>query len=278
MSKLVVALLAAVFGMSVLADTGTSVRADANVVDLQKSVVNIETNSLGGHGSGTFIDPLHILTVWHVTQGLKPDQKLKVRTYDGTTYETTGEFVTSPGSDIGILSIDPNKPFTGTPAKVQCGTVPPLTHLINIGNPLQFDFVATNMYSTGGRLSPLALSKINDEPKASPPDAIKPDSLLKKKKKKQKTEAKKKEEETNDIKPDERKRVFSNIFIVNGPVVSGMSGSALFDANTGNIVGVLHVTFTAETGSLTGLGAAVEISGGNCQWIKDTVGENVFAK
>jgi S1-C subfamily serine protease len=265
MRKLVIALLVALFSTTAL--------ANVDVSELQKSVVNIKTNKVGGHGSGTFIDPFHILTVWHITQGMPDDAKLTARTYDGTEYNTTGDLLSTQDLDIGILTIDATKPYEGPVQKIKCGKIPPLTPLINVGNPLQFDFVATNMYTTGGRLSPAALEEISKpDAKPSPPEALRPGLKGKKKKKTAQTE-----EELNTVQKAEEKRVFNNLMIVNGPIVSGNSGSALFDTD-GNIVGVLHITLTSGVGNLTGLGGAVEMSGSACQWIKDQVGEGVFAK
>jgi S1-C subfamily serine protease len=246
--------------------------ADRNfsVTDLQSMVGVVEMNPIGSHGSGTFIDPVHMITASHVAEelGNKPST---IRMMNGDKFTTTGEAKESQAFDLAILTIDAKHPYAGKLPKISCDELAPLTRLTNVGNPIMAEFVVENVYTTGGRIAPVFQAKIDGpKPGASPPDAIMPPSGPKSKAKKRL------EADPGHIRDDERQKVFANTMIVQGSILQGQSGSTLFD-DDGNIVGILNTTFTNEsTGSYTGLGAAVKTTGPVCQWIKDQVGDGVF--
>lgn len=245
-----------------------------NPEDAQKSTVVIQFNKIGGHGSGTFIDPLHILTAGHVLDSIEIKPPI-ARTKDGKEYKiVVEESVKSPVFDISILKVETDNPYTGPTFKIKCGEIPSLTPLLNIGNPMMAEFVMQTVYTTGGQFSPMTLAEINgEEPKAGPPDAIKPGKPTKKKKLTKKEQA---EEDAKKLTQAEQKLMFSNSMILQGSIVSGQSGSSLFDPN-GYIVGVLNTTFVSSmTGSLLGLGGAIKITGPVCQFLEDKLGSIVI--
>lgn len=248
-----------------------------SVDEYSKSVGVVEINNLGGHGSGTFIDPVHILTAGHVVDDLK-GKPGKVRLMDGTEFTTTDDIKKTDQFDLAILTVDATKPYSGPIPQIKCGEVPPLTPLVNIGNPLMAEFVHETVYATGGRLSPMALKKIFEAaPKPGPSDALKPGKDGKPKKNAKNTKKKKSDPDDGRVTDAEQAKVFSNIMIVQGSINQGQSGSTLFNPD-GHIVGILNMTFTNGSGSITGLGAAVKMEDATCEWIKSQVGEGVFVK
>ncbi len=98
-----------------------------------------------GHGSGVFIGPTRVLTNGHVAKYL--DETTVISSGNGDKFKPTG-VVRAGNIDLAMITVD--QVYTGWLPKVSCDSVPRLTNLTNVGNPIDVEFMAQVVQVTKG--------------------------------------------------------------------------------------------------------------------------------
>ena len=97
----------------------------------QNSAVEL-TDAIGGHGSGVYVGPNLIASVWHVAKGTRDDHVIAVRSEDGTWVQ--GKVVLLDKlNDVALIQTTVPSPSW---SPLDCGPVPQIgTPIVAIGVP-----------------------------------------------------------------------------------------------------------------------------------------------
>jgi S1-C subfamily serine protease len=100
----------------------------------QEASVIVEVD--GRHGSGTFVDPTHVITAAHVAA----IEGIRVRDATGGLHAVTKiARPADPNLDIAVLTVDP--PFIGKTPEISCEPVTRGDKFFYYGSPLRLEFV-----------------------------------------------------------------------------------------------------------------------------------------